>query len=134
MRLTHTLHRQRRTPCFPQIDLTLRAILYDKRPLFIILFSHQTTPYSQILFTHPTFVPTAEIFYDFPSGCPYPCCMDDCEMIRFPRTGPEGAVVLAVKRGGKCGALCEGAGDVQLDRLRRVLQRGASPSHWRRRQ
>lgn len=103
MRLTHTLHRQRRTPCFPQIDLTFRAILHEKRPPFIVLFSHQTTSYSQILFTHPMFVPSEEIFYDFPSGCPNPCCTDDCEMIRFPRRGAEGASVLAIKRGGKKG-------------------------------
>jgi len=29
MRLTHTLDRHRRTPCFPQIDLTFRAILHE---------------------------------------------------------------------------------------------------------
>ncbi|KAI6012138.1 hypothetical protein PISMIDRAFT_677076 [Pisolithus microcarpus 441] len=103
MRLTHTLLRQRRAPCFPQIDLTFRAILYEKRPPFIILFSHQTTSYSQILFTHSLFVPAEDIFYDFPSGCPNPCCNDDCEMIRFPRRGIEGAVILSVKRGGKYG-------------------------------
>jgi MYND finger len=103
MKLTHALHRQRRTPCFPQIDLTLRAILFEKRPPFIILFSHQTTSYSQILFTNPLFVPAEEIFYDFPSGCPNPCCTDDCEMIRFPRRGLEGAAVLAIKRGGRYG-------------------------------
>jgi hypothetical protein len=103
MRLTHTLHRQRRNPCFPQIDLTLRAILYEKRPPFIILFSHQTTSYSQILFTNPLFVPAEDIFYDFPSGCPNPCCTDDCEMIRFPRRGLEGAAVLSIKQGGRYG-------------------------------
>ncbi|KAL0961473.1 hypothetical protein HGRIS_006417 [Hohenbuehelia grisea] len=103
MRLCHTFVRNRRTPCFPQIDLTLRAILFEKRPRFIILFSHQTTSYSQILFTHELFVPEEEIFYDFPSGCPNPCCTDDCEMIRFPRRGVEGASVLEVKRGGKFG-------------------------------
>jgi hypothetical protein len=90
-------------PCFPQIDLTLRAILYEKRPPFIVLFSHQTTSYSQILFTHPMFVPAAEIFSDFPSGCPNPCCTDDCEMIRFPRRGVENASILDIKRGGRCG-------------------------------
>ena len=104
MRLTHTLHRQRRNPCFPQIDLTLRAILYEKRPPFIILFSHQTTSYSQILFTNPLFVPAEDIFYDFPSGCPNPCCTDDCEMIRFPRRGIDGAAVLAIKRNGRDGS------------------------------
>jgi hypothetical protein len=103
MRLSHTLLRQRRTPCFPQIDLTLRAILYEKRPPFIVLFSHQTTSYSQILFTHPLFVPSEDIFYDFPSGCPNPCCTDDCEMIRFPRDGLESACVLGIKRGGRFG-------------------------------
>jgi len=103
MRLTHTLLKQRRTPCFPQIDLIFRAILYEKRPPFIILFSHQTTSYSQILFTHPLFVPAEDIFYDFPSGCPNPCCNDDCEMVRFPRRGEEGAAILSVKRGGKYG-------------------------------
>ena len=103
MRLTHTLHRQRRTPCFPQIDLTLRAVLHEKRPPFIILFSHQTTSFSQILFTHPLFIPSEDIFYDFPSGCPNACCADDCEMIRFPRRGLAGAALLAIKRGGKHG-------------------------------
>ncbi|KIM89452.1 hypothetical protein PILCRDRAFT_813391 [Piloderma croceum F 1598] len=103
MRLTHTLHRQKRTPCFPQIDLTFRAILHEKRPPFIVLFSHQTSSYSQILFTHPLFVPSEEIFYDFPSGCPNPCCTDDCEMIRFPRRGLDGAAVLSIKRGGRNG-------------------------------
>ncbi|KAF8555267.1 hypothetical protein OG21DRAFT_932561 [Imleria badia] len=103
MRLCHTLLKQRRTPCFPQIDLAFRAILYEKRPPFIILFSHQTTSYSQILFTHPLFVPAEDIFFDFPSGCPNPCCNDDCEMIRFPRRGIEGAAILSIKRGGRYG-------------------------------
>lgn len=103
MRLTHTLNRQRRTPCFPQIDLIFRAILYEKKPPFLILFSHQPSSYSQIFFTHPLFVPAEDIFYDFPSGCPNPCCNDDCEMIRFPRQGLEGATVLALKRGRKHG-------------------------------
>ncbi|EAU86169.2 hypothetical protein CC1G_03380 [Coprinopsis cinerea okayama7 len=97
MRLSHTLLRQRRTPCFPQIDLTLRAILYEKRPRFLVLFSHQTTSYSQIFFTHPSYVPDEEIFYDYPTGCPNPCCTDDCEMIRFPRRGLSTAPVLQIK-------------------------------------
>ncbi|EIW81204.1 hypothetical protein CONPUDRAFT_165415 [Coniophora puteana RWD-64-598 SS2] len=99
MRLSHTLLKQRRTPCFPQIDIAFRSILYEKKPPFIILFSHQTTSYSQILFTHPLFVPCEDIFFDFPSGCPNPCCNDDCEMIRFPRRGVEGAAILSLKRG-----------------------------------
>ncbi|KAJ7643798.1 hypothetical protein FB45DRAFT_736502 [Roridomyces roridus] len=103
MRITHTLERQRRTPCFPQIDLTFRALLYEKRPRFLILFSHQTTSYSQIIFTHRSYVPDADLFYDYPTGCPNPCCTDDCEMIRFPRRGPEGAQVLDIKRGGRYG-------------------------------
>ncbi|KAJ7701464.1 hypothetical protein B0H17DRAFT_1167383 [Mycena rosella] len=103
MRITHTLARQRRTPCFPQIDLTFRALLYEKRPRFLILFSHQTTSYSQIIFTHRAFVPAADLFFDYPTGCPNPCCTDDCEMIRFPRRGPEGAQVLDIKRGGRYG-------------------------------
>ncbi|KAF8799368.1 hypothetical protein BYT27DRAFT_7201603 [Phlegmacium glaucopus] len=97
MRLSHTLLRQRRTPCFPQIDLTLRAILHEKRPRFVVLFSHQTTSYSQIFFTHPSYVPDEDIFYDYPTGCPNPCCTDDCEMIRFPRRGPEAASILQIK-------------------------------------
>ncbi|TFY83108.1 hypothetical protein EWM64_g916 [Hericium alpestre] len=101
MRLTHTLNRQRRTPCFPQIDLAFRAILHDRRPPFLILFSHQTTSYSQIFFTHPLYVPSASIFYDFPSGCPNPCCTEDCEMIRFPRKGVDGAATLPLKRGSR---------------------------------
>jgi len=103
MRLSHTLLRQRRTPCFPQIDLTLRAILYEKRPRFVVLFSHQTTSYSQIFFTHRTYVPDENIFYDYPTGCPNPCCTDDCEMIRFPRRGLETACILDTKitKGGK---------------------------------
>ena len=104
MRLTHALARHRRTPCFPQIDLTFRAILREHTPPFIILFSHQTTSYSQIFFTHPAFVPAEEIFYDFPSGCPNPSCTEDCEMIRFPRWGQDGAMILDLKRGGRNGA------------------------------
>lgn len=102
MKLTHTLNRQRRTPCFPQIDLAFRAILHEHRPPFIILFSHQTTSYSQIFFTHPLFVPASSIYYDFPSGCPNPCCTEECEMVRFPRSGLEGAAVLPMKRGKGC--------------------------------
>ena len=101
MRLSHTLLRQRRTPCFPQIDLTLRAILYEKRPRFVVLFSHQTTSYSQIFFTHPSYVPDEDVFYDYPTGCPNPCCTDDCEMIRFPRRGPEAASILQIKTKGR---------------------------------
>ena len=97
MRLSHTLVRQRRTPCFPQIDLTLRAILYEKKPRFVILFSHQTTSYSQIFFTDPCYVPDEEIFCDYPTGCPNPCCTDDCELIRFPRYGVDSATVLDVR-------------------------------------
>ncbi|KAG7088067.1 hypothetical protein E1B28_012098 [Marasmius oreades] len=103
MRITHSLHRHRRLPCFPQIDLTFRALLYEKKPRFLILFSHQTTSYSQILFTHPSYVPDEDIFYDYPTGCPNPCCTDDCEMIRFPRRGLETAAVLDIKRVGKFG-------------------------------
>ncbi|KIK69783.1 hypothetical protein GYMLUDRAFT_34180 [Collybiopsis luxurians FD-317 M1] len=102
MRITHALHRHRRTPCFPQIDLTLRAILYEKNPRFIILFSPQPTSYSQILFTHQSYVPDEEIFYDYPTGCPNPCCTENCEMLRFPRS-LETANVLEIKRGGKFG-------------------------------
>lgn len=96
-RLTHKLLSQRRTPCFPQLDLTIRAILYEKRPRFFVLFSHQTTSYSQIFFTHPSYVPDEDIFYDYPTGCPNPCCTDDCEMIRFPRRGLETAPVLQIR-------------------------------------
>ncbi|KAI0033129.1 hypothetical protein K488DRAFT_85211 [Vararia minispora EC-137] len=99
VKLKHTLENQRRTPCFPQIDLIFRAILAERRPPFIILFSHQTTSYSQIFFTHPLYVPSSDIFFDFPSGCPNPSCTEDCEMIRFPRRGLEGAAVLPLKRG-----------------------------------
>jgi len=103
MRITHTLNRHRRTPCFPQIDLTLRAILYEKKPRFIILFSPQHTSYSQILFTHESYVPDEEIFFDYPVGCPNPCCPDNCEVLRFPKRGLESANVLKIKRGGKFG-------------------------------
>ncbi|KAG5729679.1 hypothetical protein E4T56_gene1921 [Termitomyces sp. T112] len=96
MRLTHTLLRQRRTPCFPQIDLVVRALLYEKQPRFFVLFSHHGTSYSQIFFTHTSYVPDADIFYDLPTGCPNPCCNDDCEMIRFPRRGLETATVLNI--------------------------------------
>ncbi|KAG6919252.1 hypothetical protein DXG01_008048 [Tephrocybe rancida] len=96
MRLTHTLLRQRRTPCFPQIDLAVRAILYEKQPRFLVLFSHHGTSYSQIFFTHASYVPDEDIFYDLPTGCPNPCCNDDCEMIRFPRRGLQTASVLDI--------------------------------------
>lgn len=86
----------RRTPCFPQIDLTLRAILHEKRPPFIVLFSHQTMSYSQILFAHPIFVPSKNMYHDFPSGCPNPGCTDNCcELVRFPKQGLENAAVLS---------------------------------------
>lgn len=94
MRLKYLLANQHRLPCFPQIDLTLRAILYEKRPRFIALFSHQTTSYSQIFFTHRDHVPDPDIFYDYPTGCPNPCCTEECEMIRFPRRGASGAAIL----------------------------------------
>ncbi|OJT14681.1 hypothetical protein TRAPUB_8734 [Trametes pubescens] len=91
----NTLDRNRRTPCFPQIDLTLRAILHEKRPPFIVLFSHQTMSYSQILFANPHFVPSHDVYHDFPSGCPNPGCTDNCcELIRFPKHGPSTAAVL----------------------------------------
>ena len=94
IRLNNAL--DRRTPCFPQIDLTLRALLHEKRPPFIVLFSHQTMSYSQILFAHPAFVPSEDMYHDFPSGCPNPGCTDNCcELIRFPKHGPETAVVLS---------------------------------------
>jgi hypothetical protein len=123
MRITHTLARSHRTPCFPQIDLTLRALLHTKKPPFIILFSHQTSigSYSQILFTHPTYVPDEEVFYDYPTGCPNRCCVvgnggggEECEMIRFPRRGAEGACVLDVprtRRNGRKRRKGDGSGD-----------------------
>ncbi|EIW59425.1 uncharacterized protein TRAVEDRAFT_122406 [Trametes versicolor FP-101664 SS1] len=95
IQLSSTLDRNRRTPCFPQIDLTLRAILHEKRPPFIVLFSHQTMSYSQILFANPHFVPSHDVYHDFPSGCPNPGCTDNCcELIRFPKHGPATAAVL----------------------------------------
>jgi hypothetical protein len=103
MRITHTLARQRRTPCFPQIDLIFRAIMHEKKPPFIILFSHQPASYSNIFFTHPLFVPDEDIYWDFPSGCPNICCNDECEMIRFPRRGVPSADVVALRRGGRHG-------------------------------
>jgi len=42
--------------------------------------------------------------HDFPSGCPKPCCMEGCEMIRFPRHSLDGAVVLLLKRGHRHGS------------------------------
>ena len=52
--------------------------------------------YSQILFAHPTFVPSQDMYYDFPSGCPNPGCTDNCcELIRFPKLGPDYAIVLS---------------------------------------
>ncbi len=94
MCLKNAIAKQHRLPCFPQIDLTLRAILYEKRPRFVILFSHQTSSYSQIFFTHREYVPDPEIFFDYPTGCPNPCCTEDCEMVKFPRRGVDGAVIL----------------------------------------
>ncbi|KAI0365717.1 hypothetical protein BV20DRAFT_953767 [Pilatotrama ljubarskyi] len=97
IQLNYALDRNRRTPCFPQIDLTLRAILYEKRPPFIVLFSHQTLSYSQILFAHPHFVPAKDVYHDFPSGCPNPGCTDNCcELVRFPKYGAERAAVLSL--------------------------------------
>lgn len=101
IRLSHELLRQHRSPCFPQIDLIVRAILYEKRPRFLVLFSRQTTSYSQIFFTDPSYIPDQEIFYDYPTGCPNPCCTDDCEMIRFPRRGNGSASILQIKTSGK---------------------------------
>lgn len=97
MRMSQSLGAQRRQPCFPQIDLTFRGLLNEKRPPFIVLFSHQTTSYSQIFFTHPSYVPSPSIFHNFPTGCPNPCCGENCEMVRFPRNGPESAAVLPLK-------------------------------------
>jgi hypothetical protein len=99
MRLTHALNRQHRLPCFPQLDIIFRALVYERAPPFVVIFSHQPASYSNVLFTHPRFVPAADIFGDFPSGCPNPCCADACEMIRFPRRGPASADVVPVKRG-----------------------------------
>ncbi|KAI0354884.1 hypothetical protein OH77DRAFT_1455685 [Trametes cingulata] len=97
IQLTSTLDRNRRTPCFPQLDLTLRAILYEKRPPFVVLFSHQTLSYSQILFAHAHFVPARDVYHDFPSGCPNPGCTDNCcELVRFPKFGAERAAVLSM--------------------------------------
>ena len=85
-------------PCFPQIDMTFRALLNEKNPPFIVLYSHEPKSYSQVFFTDPNFVPDSTIFYDWPRGCPGKHCAlgDDCEMIRFPRKGLEGAIVLPI--------------------------------------
>ena len=51
--------------------------------------------YSQILFAHPAFVPSKDMYADFPSGCPNPGCTDNCcELVRFPKHGPDAAAVL----------------------------------------
>lgn len=52
-------------------------------------------PSTQIVFTPPVFVPAADKFADFPSGFPKTCCTEDCEIIRFPRNGLDGAVASA---------------------------------------
>lgn len=59
----------------------------------------------KVLFTDPLWVPAQEIFFDFPSGCPNPGCTEDCEMIRFPRGGPETAAVLEFRRESKDGGV-----------------------------
>lgn len=97
-RISHLLSAKGRHPCLPQIDITFRAILHEKKPPFIILFSHQTSSYSQIFFAHSAYVPDENIFHNFPAGCPNPECGDDCEMIRFPRDGVTSAVVLSSKK------------------------------------
>lgn len=97
-RISHLLSSKGRHPCLPQIDITFRAILHEKKPPFIILFSHQTSSYSQIFFTHSSYVPDDKIFHKFPAGCPNPECGDDCEMIRFPRDGLTSAIVLSSKK------------------------------------
>lgn len=101
MRLSHTLIRHRRNPCFPQIDLTFRAILHEKQPRFLVLFSRQPTSYSEIFFSHSSYVPDKDVFFDYPTGCPNPTCTEDCEMIRFPRKGLENASVLEIKQKGR---------------------------------
>src|SRR5260221_12389398 len=45
------------------------------------LHGQRTTPALQPL------VYLQSIFFDFPSGCPNPCCTEDCEMICFPGHG-----------------------------------------------
>ncbi|KAF5344868.1 hypothetical protein D9758_011574 [Tetrapyrgos nigripes] len=127
MRISHTLHRRHRLPCFPQIDLTLRAIIAEKKPPFLILFSPQPTSYSQILFTHPSYVPDEEIFCDYPTGCPNPCCTEDCEMIRFPRRGLESASVLEIyggnNRGFKAARVEGGEASPEKDKVRKKIRK-----------
>jgi hypothetical protein len=134
MRISHTLHRRHRVPCFPQIDLTLRAILAEKKPPFLILFSPQPTSYSQILFTHPSYVPDEEIFFDYPTGCPNPCCTEDCEMIRFPRRGLEGASVLEIYGGNnkssKTGKIEGVEGEKEKVRRRRKKVKERDMCNW----
>lgn len=83
-----------RLPCFTQLDLTFRGILKEKAPPFIIIFSHEGTTHSQVIFTNEAYVPAESIFHDLPTGCFDPNCKDNCEMLRFPRKGLESAVVI----------------------------------------
>lgn len=95
-RIAQDMRSKGNLPCMLQLDITFRALLHEKKPPFIVLFSPATDGYSQVIFTDPAFVPDEDIFYDWPRGCGGNDCKlgDECEMIRFPRSGTEGAVVV----------------------------------------
>lgn len=97
LRIRQVLHAQHRLPCLPQIDITFRGILHEKKPPFIVIFSYDEASYSQIFFTDPSFVPAESVYFDFPNGCPNPSCTSECEMVRFPRRGPNSATVLPLR-------------------------------------
>lgn len=75
-------------PCFPQIDLLVRALVSDPAteyvPRFIVFMSTAPNVKGRVLYTNPAFVLPAALSDSYPSDCGAKNCRDkDCGFFDF---------------------------------------------------
>ena len=101
--------RNKRYPCFVQLDLAVRKLLSIQGnngfvPPFVIVWTTNTKedPLSkaQILFTRECAVPPQTLMQFWPNTCGGVSCKEpDCELLRMPRDGKDKAWVLSADGG-----------------------------------
>lgn len=89
----------RRYPCFLQLDLTVRKILSNNVPPFILIngfIREKEIAKAQVLFTGKRAVPPQSLMQFWPRTCGPHCPEPHCETVQMPRNGKESAWILNV--------------------------------------